>query len=53
MTRLRFLLAAVAAVSAFAAILVAGQAGTQDASSEKVLPVLSTSDVIGYTSPCG
>lgn len=53
MTRLRYILAAVAGVSALAVALLAGRAGTQGSSTENVLPVLSTSDVIGYTSPCG
>lgn len=53
MTRLRYLFASAAALSALAVVLCAGRAGTQGSSTEKVLPILSTSDVIGYAAPCG
>jgi hypothetical protein len=43
---------AVAGISSVIALW-AHQAQTQEKSGGKILPVLSTTDVIGYTSPCG
>ena len=53
MTRMRFGLAAAASLAVSALLLVVGSARTQGGATEKVLPVLSTSDVIGYVNPCG
>jgi hypothetical protein len=36
-----------------ALVLGAHQGRTQEESGEVVIPILSTTDVVGYTSPCG
>jgi hypothetical protein len=41
------------AVALFALAATAGGAFTQGQLKGKILPIVSTSDVIGYTAPCG
>lgn len=53
MTRNRLGVAAAFGVIALGLFLLAGQAGTQGSAAGKVLTVLSTTDGVGYTSPCG
>jgi hypothetical protein len=53
MSRTRLGVAAALGASSLALFLVAGQAGPQSSVSGKALPVLSTTDGLGYTSPCG
>lgn len=52
---MRYRFGAMMAVAGITSVIAlwAHQAQTQENSGGKVLPVLSTTDVIGYTSPCG
>ncbi len=53
MTSYRYGLAAALGLAVATLSLLAGRAGTQSGGAGKVLPVLSTTDGIGYVTPCG